>query len=202
VRGWAPLAVASLAAAAACAGHPLLHRSGPARVWPATLAFAKDAAAGGRYGPADSALLAFASRYTGTREAGEADYWRALIALDPHNDRRSGSDAARDLDAYLASPPPRQHDIEAGILRRTAVAMTALRQATEQATSEADSARTREDSVRTTADSLRVARASRERTKDEEVQRLRDSLDKVDAQLTETTQELDRIKKRLAAPKP
>jgi hypothetical protein len=34
------------------------------------------------------------------------------------------------------------------------------------------------------------------------VQHLRDSLDKVVTQLTQTTQELERIKKRLATPQP
>jgi hypothetical protein len=77
-----------------------------------------------------------------------------------------------------------------------------LRAANQEAASEVDSARTRADSMRTHADSARMAGASRDRSKDVEVQRLRDSLDKVVMQLTQTTQELERIKKRLAAPQP
>jgi hypothetical protein len=43
---------------------------------------------------------------------------------------------------------------------------------------------------------------SRARTKDEEIARLRDALDKALAELDQANQELDRIKKRLTAPKP
>jgi hypothetical protein len=202
VRGRALPAVALLVAGAGCAAHHANLNPAPAQAWPATLSFAQKAVDDDRYQEADTTLGSFATRYAGTPEAAESDYWRALVALDPRNERRSGMDAIVALDAYFASAPPRMHDAEASVLRRTAVALSTLRAATQEANSEADSARTRADSVRTRADSARVAGASRDRSKDVEVQRLRDSLDKVVSQLTQTTQELERIKKRLATPQP
>jgi hypothetical protein len=201
VRRGARLALAFCIAGAGCVGRRAQLEPPPDRAWQATLAYVQRAVARERYHDADSALVAFAARYPRTHEAGETDFWRALFALDPRNDRHSAADAIRALGGYFDSPPPRTHDAEADVLRRTAAALTALSEATAQAASQADSARTEADSVRTQADSARLARASRDRTR-EEVQRLRDSLDKVVAELTETNQELDRIKKRLVAPKP
>jgi len=199
VRRRGRLALVTLLTALGCAGRPAGVHPAPSRAWTATLAYAKDAAAAGRYENADSALLAFGSRHPNAGEAGESEFWRALFALDPRNEHHSASAAIEALTAYSAAPEPRAHEVEAGVLRRTADALLALSEATAQAASEADSARTQADSARTLADSARFARASRERG---EVQRLRDSLDKVVGELTETNQELDRIKKRLAAPKP
>jgi hypothetical protein len=199
VRRRAYLTLAAFLTVLGCAGHRADVQAAPSRAWTSALAFAKDAVATGRYHDADSALLAFGTRHPDTREAGESEFWRALFALDPRNANHSASDAIQSLTAYAASPEPRVHDAEAGVLRRTADAMVALREATAAAASEADSARTEADSVRTQADSARLARAERTRG---EVQRLRDSLDKVVSELAETNQELDRIKKRLAAPKP
>jgi hypothetical protein len=202
VRGRALPAVALLLAGAGCAVHHATLHPAPAHAWPAALSFAETAVDDDRYQDADTALGGFATRYSGTQEAAESYYWRALFALDPRNEHRSGMDAIVALDAYFASQAPREHDAEASVLRRTAVALTTLRAANQEANSEADSARTRADSARTHADSIRMAGASRDRSKDVEVQRLRDSLDKVVTQLTQTTQELERIKKRLATPQP
>jgi TolA-binding protein len=201
VRRRRRLVVIVTIAALGCASHRLRTRTAPTPAWRADFAYAQQAVALGRYGQADSALLAFSIAHPGTHDAAESEFWRALFALDPRNDHHSAADAIRALTAYASSPEPRDHDLEAEVLRRTATALTALSEATAQAASQADSARTEADSVRTEADSARLARASRDRTR-EEVQRLRDSLDKVDSELTETNQELDRIKKRLAAPKP
>jgi hypothetical protein len=197
-----PTALALLVLGAACAAHPTFVGPTPAQSWTVTLIFAEMSVDDGRYPDADTALANFATRHAGTPEAVESYYWRALFALDPRNERRSGADAIQALDAYFAGATPRQHDAEASVLRRTAVALTTLRAANQEAASEADSARTRADSMRTHADSAQVAGASRDRSKDVEVQRLRDSLDKVVLQLTQTTQELERIKKRLATPQP
>jgi hypothetical protein len=197
-RGVRPWLV--LLAAVACAKHSTV-RPTPEQAWPATRALAESAAAGGRYTTADSALTAFSSQFPGTREAGESDYWRAVFLIDPRNPQQSGPDAIAALTGYFSAPAPRAHDAEANVLRRTAAVVTALREATAHATSQADSARTEADSVRTQADSARVALASRNRTR-EEVLRLRDSLDKVLLELSDTAKELDRIKKRLAAPTP
>jgi hypothetical protein len=183
-----------------CVGRPATQHPVPQQSWHATLAYVQQCASNGQYPAADSALVAFAGRYPNTPEATETRFWLALVRLDPRNEHHSASEALRDLSAYDSGAGPRAHDLEAGVLVRTATALLALREETAQATSQADSARTEADSVRTTADSARLVRASRDRSR-EEVARLRDSLDKVVGQLSETTQELDRIKKRLAAPK-
>jgi hypothetical protein len=193
--------LASVVVAVACASRQTPGRPVPSRAWTGTLLYAQQAAAAGRYKDADSALSAFGTRHPDTREAAESEFWRALFELDPRNEHHSTADALRALSSYSTFPAPRDRDVEVDVLSRTAVALTALREATAQVASLADSARTEADSVRTEADSARLARASRDRTR-EEVQRLRDSLDKVVAELTETNQELDRIKKRLTAPKP
>ncbi len=184
-----------------CAGRKATLRPVPQRAWQVTLGYAQEAVQRGQYAQADSALVAFATAYPNTPEATESEFWTALFTLDPRNEHRSEGDALRALTAYSTGPGPHDRDIEADVLRRTAGTLLTLRQETEVAASQADSARTEADSARTEADSVRVAHASRDRTR-EEVQRLRDSLDKVVTALGETTQELDRIKKRLAAPKP
>jgi hypothetical protein len=202
VSGRALPAIALLLAGAGCAAHHANVHAAPTRAWPSALSFAETSVDDDRYQDADTALAGFATRYSGTPEAAESYFWRALFALDPRNEHRSGMDAIVALDAYFASPSPREHDAEASVLRRTAVALTTLRAANQEANSEADSARTRADSALTRVDSARMAGASRDRSKNVEVQRLRDSLDKVVTQLTQTTQELERIKKRLATPQP
>lgn len=184
-----------------CAGRPATLRPAPQRAWQVTLGYAQEAVQRGQYTQADSALRAFALQYPSSPQATESQFWIALFMLDPRNEHRSESDALRALTAYSTGPGPHSHDVEADVLRRTAGALLTLREETKAAASQADSARTEADSVRTEADSVRVVQASRDRTR-EEVQRLRDSLDKVVTQLGETTQELDRIKKRLAEQKP
>jgi len=166
------------------------------------LTYAQVAVDNGHYADADSALATFADRHEGTPDGAESDYWRAVFALDPRNPQQSGAAAVQALDAYFATAAPRVHDTEAGVLRRTAQMFASLQVATQTAASTADAARTQADSIRVDANSDRAARASRERSSDQAVQRLRDSLDKVVSQLTATTQELERIKKRLGTPPP
>ena len=183
-------------------GPQAFRQPSPNRTWAATLTSAQVAVERGHYAVADSALADFAEGHVGTPEAAESDYWRGVFALDPRNPQQSGAAAVEALDAYFATAAPRVHDTEAGVLRRTAQLLASLQTATQTATSTADAARTQADSIRVDANSARVARASRERSEDEAVQRLRDSLDKVVTQLTATTQELERIKKRLGTPPP
>jgi hypothetical protein len=151
---------------------------------------------------ADSSLTAFARRFPASPQAGESEYWRALFAIDPRNGKHSAADAIAAIDAYFAAPSPRSHDTEAAVLARTATLLLILRHTTEQAASTADSARTLADSALNLADSARVAQALRDRYTSAEVQRLRDSLEKVLVELAQTNQELDRIKRRLVEPKP
>jgi hypothetical protein len=183
-----------------CASHPGSQRPVPQSAWRSTLTYAQRAAAGGQYSAADSALIAFATRYPNTPQANETQFWLALFTLDPRNEQHSAPEAMRELTAYNTGPGPHEHDLEADVLRRTASTLMALREETAQAASQADSARTEADSALRTADSTRLARAPRDQSR--EVQRLRDSLDKVLTALSDSTQELDRIKKRLTAPKP
>jgi hypothetical protein len=202
VKRRAIVLVTLLAVGAGCAARSTSLRPTPSRRWSSTLLFAQRAVMDARYEDADSALGNFAERYAGTSEASESQFWRAFFALDPNNRRQSGPNALADLDAYFAWTGPRAHDAEAGILRRIAGALASLRMASDEAVSQADSARTTVDSMRTRADSAGADSAVRRHSRDEEVQRLRDSLVKAMAALSQTNQELERIKKRLAAPQP
>jgi hypothetical protein len=195
-------ATLALVAATACVSTPAFLRPAPARAWPATLAFAQQSANAGRYESADSSLTVFAARFPISPQTAESDYWRALFAIDPRNTSQSPADVIAAIDSYFAAPPPRAHDAEAAVLARTAADLMVLRRTTAEAASVADSARTLADSVLTIADSAQMAHTLRDRYTNAEVRRLRDSLDKVLVALAQTNQELDRIKKRLAAPKP
>ncbi len=202
MRRWTSLAsLLTLHALLSCAGRPTSQHPVPQPAWPVTLTYAQQAAVGGHYSAADSALIAFAMRYPNTPQANETQFWLALFTLDPRNEQHSTSEAMRALTAYSNGPGPHEHDLEADILRRTATDLVTLHEENVQAASKADSARTEADSALRSADSARLAGASRDRSR-EEVLHLRDSLDKVLTALSDSTQELDRIKKRLTAPKP
>jgi hypothetical protein len=185
-----------------CAPHPPFRRPAPVRYWPSTLAYAESSAAAGGYAAADSALVAFEARFPGTAQAVESEYWRALFKLDPHNVTSSPAAAVTAFDGYLALPDHSGHASEAAVLRRAAVQMSSMHGVAQTASEAADSARTQADSARAEVDSVKTARSLRYRSKQEEVQRLRDSLDKVLGKLAETNQELERIKKRLATSPP
>ncbi len=191
-------AALALTTTAACARPPHTGLLAPAGPWSAAAAAARADVAAGEYAAADSVLRAFADHYPGTPAATESLYWRALYALDPANAAATPTTAQSLLDAYIVAPHHEPHAADAGVLRRTADALAAVRQQAEQAASEADSVRTQADSAK------RAARAgvTRGRTRDEEIARLRDELDKALTELDQANQELDRIKKRLTAPKP
>lgn len=204
-RGTSLTSLLTLYALLSCAGRPTAQHPVPQSAWHATLTYAQQTVAQGQYHSADSALIAFASHYPNTTQANETQFWLALFTLDPRNEQHSVPEALRALIAYRTGPGPHEHDLEADILRRTATDLVNLREESVQAASQADSARTEADSALRSADSARVAGASTASSHDrtrEEVQRLRDSLDKVLTALSDSTQELDRIKKRLTAPKP
>jgi len=143
--------------------------------WPAVYARAMADANESRTTEADRALSAFAQRYPSSPEASEVMYWRALLKLDPAN-----STAVREsitmLESYLATAPAGTHRTEAGVLRRLALALE-QRNATIAAIPPATAVRP-EDKAR-----------------DDEIARLRDELSKANA-------ELDRIRRRLARPRP
>lgn len=129
----------------------------------------------GRLSSADSMLTAFAQRFPGTPEAAEVPYWRAILHLDPASPAAL-HDALAALDGYLANAPNGQHRIEAVTLRRLVVAME-QRNAALAAVPPAPAAR------------------PDDKAREEEMQRLRDDLAKANA-------ELDRIRRRLARPRP
>jgi hypothetical protein len=158
-------------------------RGGPANApvdgeWSATLAQARQEALDTRFGVADHLLSDFATRHAGTMEALDAGYYRALFKLDPANATGTVRDAEALLDAYLAVAGPLPMRADATTLRHIA---TTLERSSTVATSSA------------TAGGSSAAAPTPAR--DEELQRLRDDLAKANA-------ELERIKRRLAQPKP
>jgi hypothetical protein len=183
---------------AACIGQSHYSDPSPTGNWPATLVAAQTAAANGDYHAADSVLAAFQMRVPYTADGTESLYWRALFKLDPSNVGTSTRDAIALFDQYVESPHHEARMAEVLVLRRTARLVNSIQRLADEATSQADSARTQADSVKLAA----RAGVTRARTKDEEIARLRDALDKALAELDQANQELDRIKKRLAAPKP
>jgi hypothetical protein len=158
-------------------------RGGPANApvdgeWNATLTQARQEALAARFGIADHILSDFATRHAGTMEALDAGYYRALFKLDPANPTGTVRDAEALLDAYLAVSGPLPMRADATTLRRIA---TTLERGTTVATSSSNASGS-------SAGAPTPAR-------DEELQRLRDELAKANA-------ELERIKRRLAQPKP
>jgi hypothetical protein len=153
----------------------------PTREWVIALETAKSAAAEGRYDEADRTLYAYAQQYAGAPEAREAAYWRGVFRLDPANRGGSTRTAAEQLDEYLSDTSGHTlHRTEATTLRRLASSIDSLGQSHIQAASASDAQRS-EDAEKA---------HQREEELQKEIQKLKDQLDK-------TTQELDRIKKRL-----
>jgi vacuolar-type H+-ATPase subunit I/STV1 len=135
----------------------------------------------------------FRSRSTVQAEArADSIYWAAVRQLDAANTRAALDSAIASLDAYLAYQVRLEHREEAQVLRRLthdAQQLARVEGALQEArASAADSTARRTE---------RGESQSRSRDRDEEmvkeIQRLKDELAKANA-------ELDRIKKRLAAP--
>jgi hypothetical protein len=142
--------------------------------WPRTLAQATTDARESRLPAADRALTDFAARFPGSSEASEVPYWRAVLKLDPGNPAAS-HEALQILDAYLADTSTKLHRTEAATLRRLESALE-TRTAALAAIPPAPVVR------------------PEDKSKDDEIQRLRDELAKANAELT-------RIKRRLTRPK-
>lgn len=148
--------------------------------WLSTLGTAKADAAQGHFDDADHALYDFVQRYAGAPEAREATFWRALFKLDPANRSGSPRAAIERLDEYLADTAATLHRTEAATLRRIAAALDSLSSRPTVAAEPADPSRV--------AEAQQAAQHVDELEK--ENQRLKDQLDKTNA-------ELARIKKRL-----
>ena len=142
------------------------------RIWPDALGDARAAVAAGAYPTADTTLARFARQYTGSEQAQESLFLLALFRLDPRNTAASPRDAVRAFDAYLASTDSLPRATEARTLRRLAVRLDSLSQAVAMKAAEPVPP-----------------------TREDEIQKLRDSL-------KSTTDELERIKRRLAQPRP
>lgn len=172
--------VATLMAASACAhSGPAFLRRAPST--DSTVERARRLAASARYPEADSVLAHFLATSRDTTGAAEALYWRAVIHLDPANTRGSIDTALVSLEAYLARGIRPTHVMEAAALRRLARSTQQLAR------------------VASALQQPRPADQPDTKARDDEavkeIQRLKDELAKA-------TAELDRIKKRLAEPKP
>lgn len=128
-----------------------------------------------RVAAADRALLEFAQRFAGSPEAVEVPYWRAVLKLDPGN-AAALRESMTLLESYLANAPAGTHRVEAGALRRLGLALEQRNAAI---------------AVIPPAPTVRPE----DKARDEELQRLRDELAKANA-------ELERIRRRLARPRP
>lgn len=152
-----------------------------------TLQQAEREASASRFGMADRLLAEFADTHANTPAAVETSFWRALFKLDPANQTASPRDAITLLDAYLGSGAPIAHQGSAVSLRRAALALS--RPATVAVSPIAPSAA---PDARTDA---RPDTRPSDKSRDDEIQRLKDELAKANA-------ELERIKKRLSQPNP
>jgi hypothetical protein len=145
----------------------------PESPWVGTLAAAQAAVDSGRFASADSILAAFERSEPDSPDASESSFWRAMLRADPRNPEFAPAEARAALDAYLATPNPRRRTEATVMLRMLALS----------------------DSIRALHTAQRSAAEARDRAREEEIQKLRDDLQRTQA-------ELDRIKRRLGPPKP
>lgn len=147
--------------------------------WPEVRSAVQEAAARGAYPRADSLLVAFAERYPSAPEGADARYWRAVLLLDPANEGGSAKAAITTLDEYMAEGPSRTEFVTARVLRRLAQQMDSLR-SVEAPPPGRPTGLVPRDSVR---------------VRDEEIARMK-------AELDQTKEELERLRRRLAVPRP
>jgi hypothetical protein len=174
---------AAFAIFAACVPPKPVEAPAPTRALPRVLVEVQAAAAAGRYSEADFRLETFAQEFPGSGEASEALYWRALLKLDPANREASVRDALALLDAYLKAEGAHPHQAEVATLSRMAAQRESLTRDLEAAREAATKA------AAAVPPPVVVPKP------DEDVAKLRDSL-------ARTTAELERIKRRLTAPRP
>lgn len=134
----------------------------------------------GRYGVADRTLADFVQRYPESAEAADATLARALYKLDPANQSGTAREAIALLEGYTTNPAlDAPHRATAAALRRAAQALA------ERSTAAAP----------TVSPAAAPSSTAADKAKDEELARLKEELTKANA-------ELERIKRRLATPKP
>ena len=113
-------------------------------------------------------------------------YWKAVLHLDASNKNGTTDSALKYLDAYLARDTTQRHRLEALILRRLArdaMQLARVEAALQQAKSSEPARAPSEAAPKRDEEALK------------EIPRLKDELAKAN-------EELERIRKRLAAPKP
>jgi hypothetical protein len=145
--------------------------------WATTLAYADREVLATRFGVADKLLADFAERHAKTSEGYEATFWRALYKLDPTNGTATPHDAAVLLDAYLASSLTVPHRGAATTLRRVAGVLD------------------KPPAVAAAGVPTAPASTASDKARDEELVKVKEELAKANA-------ELERIKRRVATPKP
>lgn len=137
----------------------------------------------GSYAAADRMLADFVAQYPGTPQAIAATVRRALYKADPANQAATAHEATVLLDSALALPSDSAGRADARAMRRITMS---LERAAALASNAGGSSSSSSDSGARTDDS---------KSNSDEVQRLRNELAKANA-------ELERIKKRVAQPKP
>ena len=173
--GWLGLTLAL--GACATLSRPAPESPSP-ETWGALLNTTDLLANAGRHAAADSALRAFAERHPGTRAAEEVLFWRALYKMDPRSSAATRAEGRALMEEYAASSKTSWYRGQANVLRHLAREIADAEQST------ADSTIVPGD---TTAGGLaardRVIRSQR-------------------AEIARLNAELERIKRRLAAPTP
>jgi hypothetical protein len=156
--------------------------------WPAARDGARAALSARDFARAEAALIAFATRYPQTRAAAEARYWWALVRLHPANRAADVAPALAVLDASRIGDPSGRHAAEAALLRALVAQQDSLRLALSLERAAAAAAAGAAQTARAgfvPRDSLRV--------RDEELARVR-------AEAAEAQAELERVRRRIAAP--
>ncbi|MGI8618374.1 MAG: hypothetical protein ACR2L6_04695 [Gemmatimonadaceae bacterium] len=146
--------------------------------WGALIHTTDSLANAGRHAAADSTLLAFEQAHAGTRAASEVKFWRALYKLDPRSAASTRAEGRTMMDSYAASPEASWYRAQANVLKHLAREI-------------ANAERAADAPVIVAGDTTASGIAGRDRI----IRSQRDEIARLNA-------ELERIKRRLAAPTP
>lgn len=170
---------ASLTVGACASTGQVSHPGSPTpEAWGAVLNAADRFANAGRHAAADSALVAFARAHPGTRAAEEIVFWRALYKLDPRSSAATRAEGRALMESYAASANASWYRGQANVLRFIAREI-------------ADAEQNGSDSTLVAGDTTSGGIAARDRV----IRTQR-------AEIARLNAELERIKRRLAAPTP
>jgi hypothetical protein len=148
--------------------------------WALAFTTAQQAAAAGDYVRADTTLMAYMRANPGTPEALDAVFWRGMLAIDPSNPQASATMAVAAFDDYLRGGSTLLRRQEAEVMRRLALRLPATAPA---------------HGPRHAAVAGGEVAIERGDPRDEEIRKLKDELQKA-------TEELERIRRRIATPPP